>query len=52
MMSRLLIKTIFILLSIITIKSEVVCSEDEFVREIIEDLDDNGIIHILSFRKT
>jgi len=51
-MSRQLIKAIFILVTIITVKSEVVCSEDELVREIIEDLEDNGIFHNLSLRKT
>ena len=33
------------ILSIYTIKAEVVCSEDELVKEIIEDLADNGIIY-------
>jgi len=27
--------------------SEVVCSEDEFVKELIEDIEDNGINFIL-----
>jgi len=30
-----------------TIKAEVVCSEDELVREIVEDLDDNGKLDCL-----
>lgn len=30
----------------IIVKSEVVCSEDELVREILEDLADNGTIFI------
>ena len=42
MMSRELIKLLIILISIISIKTEVVCSEDELVRELIEDLEDNG----------
>ena len=31
------------------INSEVVCSEDELVRELVEDLEDNGIILILKY---
>ena len=42
MMSKQLLKVLFILISVIAVKSEVVCSEDELVREIIEDLEDNG----------
>ena len=42
MMSIHLIKVFLMLIVISTIKSEVVCSEDELVREIIEDLEDNG----------
>ena len=42
MMSKQLIKVLLILIAIVSIKSEVVCSEDELVREIIEDLEDNG----------
>jgi hypothetical protein len=36
-------KALFLLISIIAIKSEVVCSEDELVKELLEDLADNGI---------
>ena len=41
-MSKHLIKAILIIIAILAVKSEVVCSEDELVREIIEDLADNG----------
>ncbi len=32
--------------SITLVRTEVVCSEDELVREILEDLADNGIINL------
>jgi hypothetical protein len=47
----MLLKVIILLISLIAIKTEVVCSEDELVREIIEDLEDNGILIYLC-RKT
>ena len=31
-------------ISLTFIKSEVVCSEDELVRELVEDLEDNGFL--------
>ena len=34
------------------VKSEVVCSEDELVREIIEDLEDNGKIYNLIIKES
>lgn len=52
MMSRLMIKTFLLLIAFLAVKSEVVCSEDELVREILEDLEDNGIYSSLFFRKT
>lgn len=33
---------ILLIALVIKVRSEVVCSEDELVREIIEDLEDNG----------
>jgi hypothetical protein len=33
---------ILVLSALVYIKTEVVCSEDELVREILEDLEDNG----------
>jgi hypothetical protein len=33
---------LFALLTAFIVKCEVVCSEDELVKEIIEDLEDNG----------
>jgi hypothetical protein len=47
-MSKQLLKVLFVLTAIAVIKAEVVCSEDELVREIIEDLEDNGKILFLS----
>ena len=41
---------LFLLISVLCavyVKSEVVCSEDELVREIIEDLEDNGKLDCL-----
>lgn len=32
------------------ITSEVVCSEDELVKELVEDIEDNGKFYILSLR--
>ena len=42
MMTKMVIKLFFVLISLIAVNLEVVCSEDELVREIIEGLEDNG----------
>ncbi len=41
MMSKEIL-VLFALIAALAIKCEVVCSEDELVKEIIEDLEDNG----------
>ena len=42
MMTKMVIKLFFVLISLIAVNLEVVCSEDELLRDIIEDLEDNG----------
>ncbi len=42
MFKNLLINLIILFITLATIKSDVVCSEDELVKEILEDLADNG----------